>query len=555
MKLNLDLNFQNAIRVNQRGFLKGSAKRFILTDNKTKERSFRVIITDDVKEITVYQGVMTEANEDGHTYFIGDFSSVEREGDYYIEAGGYRSRQFVIYNGAYDICQRIMLEYFKYQRCGHPLGWNGSCHLDDGIIKETGERVDLSGGYHQSCDLRKSPGGVSIGVLSMLRFAVKDKSAWGQILLRDEAHWALTYYLKVIQDNGAMYNTLNAPLGWDARVFYKSPAPSSSQWNVTSILASGYMYFKGSDPDFAEKCLKKAIRSYDFMTSSERSDELYVHPEEPPVGMDQEFFFDLCKKGSSADVASMISASADMYRATKDTKYVDTIREALPFLLSHVTKGFIILRDDNKERTVNASCSYSWLMGGLLALCDAYELIPDFNGLKVKIRHAIDEICAYMDKSVWRTVQIPYYDGDLDVTGNFTTKTRRQGMRDLKEYNGFYYQGDLHYAPAYSPYIGIFLARCSALLEDKKYLSYAQSIADTLLGANILDSSHVHGIGFNHCSHKSYGQFFPSTPFIPGAVGVEYSSLDPHSSSSEFDMPCVGLSMYLLSELCDAYAK
>ena len=427
-------SLQNAIRVNHRGFLRSSKKRFILTDNKTEDLSFRIIITDDVKEITVYEGTMSPVYEDNTTYYLGDFSSVTREGDYYIEAGGYRSRQFVIYDGAYDICQRIMLEYFKYQRCGHPLGWNGSCHLDDGIIKETGERVDLSGGYHQSCDLRKSPGGVSIGVLSLLRFALKDKSEWGQILLKDECRWALRYYLKVIQENGAMYNTLNAPLGWDARVFYKSPAPSSSQWNVTSILASGYMFFKESDPVFAEECLKKAIRSYNFMTSDERSSESYVHPEEPPVGMDPSFFFDLCRKGSTADAASMISASADMYRATKDSRYVEIIKDSLPFLLSHITKGFTLLRDDDTERTVTASCSYGWLMGGLLALCDAYELMPDFNGLREKIIHALDKIRNFADKSVWRSIQIPYYDKDLDVIGDFSNMTRRQGIKNLKEY-------------------------------------------------------------------------------------------------------------------------
>ena len=548
-------SIQNAIRVNHRGFLRSSKKRFILTDNKTEDLSFRIIITDDVKEITVYEGTMSPVYEDNTTYYLGDFSSVTREGDYYIEAGGYRSRQFVIYDGAYDICQRIMLEYFKYQRCGHPLGWNGSCHLDDGIIKETGERVDLSGGYHQSCELRKSPGGVSIGVLSLLRFALKDKSEWGQILLKDECRWALRYYLKVIQENGAMYNTLNAPLGWDARVFYKSPAPSSSQWNVTSILASGYMFFKESDPVFAEECLKKAIRSYNFMTSDERSSESYVHPEEPPIGMDPSFFFDLCRKGSTADAASMISASADMYRATKDSRYVEIIKDSLPFLLSHITKGFTLLRDDDTEKTVTASCSYGWLMGGLLALCDAYELMPDFNGLREKIIHALDKIRNFADKSVWRSIQIPYCDKDLDVIGDFSNMTRRQGMKNLKEYDGLFYNGDVHYAPVYSPYIGLFIARASALLRMPEYLEYAQSIADTLLGANILDSSHIHGVGFNHCQHKSYGQFFPSTPFIPGAVGVEYSSLDPHSSSSEFDMPCVGLSMYLLSEICLSTVK
>lgn len=516
---------------------------------------FSVIITDNVEEKILYRGTLVSVFEDGRSYYIGDFSPLQQEGDYYIEAGGYRSRQFVIYDKAYDICQRIMLEYFKYQRCGHPLGWNGSCHLDDGIIKETGERVDLSGGYHQSCDLRKSPGGVSIGVLSMLRFAMKDKSEWGEILLKDEARWALEYYLKVIQESGAMYNTLNAPLGWEARVFYSSPAPSSSQWNVTSILACGYMYFKDSSPDFAQKCLKTAIRSYNFMTSEERSDKTYTHPEEPPIGMDPELFFDLCRKGSTADTAYLIAVSADMYRATGDGKYIEAMRNSLPFLLSHITKGFTILRDDDNERTVTASCSYGWLMGGLLALCDAYELIPDFDGLESKIRHALQEICDYADKSVWRSLQIPQFDKDLDVIANFSDKTRRQCINDLREYNGFFYEGGVHYAPAYSSYLGIFISRCSKLLGDDSYMEYAQSIADTLLGANILDSSHIHGVGFNHCAHKSYGQFFPSTPFIPGAVGVAYSSLDPHSSSSEFDMPCVGLSMYLLSELCDAYSK
>ena len=207
--------FQNAIRINHRGFLKESQKRFVLVENQTGNDDFSVFLIDDVREIKVFEDKMTAVLEDGITYYVGDFSTVTKNGDYFILAGGYKSRQFVICDGVYDICQRIMLEYFKYQRCGHPLGWNGACHLDDGYIKETGERVDLSGGYHQSCDLRKSPGGVSIGVLAMLRFAMKDETEWGKILVADEVRWALEYFIKTIQENGAMYNTLNAPFGWE----------------------------------------------------------------------------------------------------------------------------------------------------------------------------------------------------------------------------------------------------------------------------------------------------------------------------------------------------
>jgi hypothetical protein len=122
-------------------------------------------------------------------------------------------------------------------------------------------------------------------------------------------------------------------------------------------------------------------------------------------------------------------------------------------------------------------------------------------------------------------------------------------MGELLKYGKYYYQKGAPFSPSYSGYIGIFLAKGAKLFNEEKYMGYAQSILDDLLGCNSLDSSRIRGIGFNHCQHHSYGQFFPSTPFIPGAVGVSYHSLDTYSSSSEYDMPCVGISMYLISEI------
>ena len=541
--------FQNAIRVNHRGFLSHSPKRFILTENESKSYAFSVYIIDDVKEVKVFEGALYPVFENGATYYVGDFSSVTKNGDYFIEAGGVRSRQFVIYDGAYDICQRTMLEYFTYQRCGHALGWNGACHTDDGYIKETGERVDLSGGYHQSCDLRKSPGGVSIGVLSMLKFAIKDQSQWGKILVVDEVRWALEYYIKTIQENGAMYNTLNDPFGWEGRIFYKSPAPSSAQWNVTSILTLGYMYFRYRDEDFAKKCLDKALCSYNYMMSDLRSNEVYKHPDKYQMGMDPDFFYELCRKNSCADLAYQITASAELYRATKNDVYLDVIRANTPIILDTLANGYILTRLDNKGKTVSATCSYSWLMGGLLALCDAYELCGDFANLKSKLTLALDRLCSFADKSPWRSIQKIYSEQDLDVVDGHLNQTRRSAIPALTKFGDFYYSANESFEPSYSCYMGIFLARGSKLLNCDKYLGYAQSIVDNLLGANIMDSSHIRSIGYNHAQHHSYGQFFPSTPFIPGAVGVGYTSIDVYKTSSEYDMPCVGLSMYLLSEI------
>lgn len=541
--------FQNAIRINHRGFLLHSAKRFILTDNKDGSLDFFVVITDDVKEIIVYKGKLEKVCEE-KTYYVGDFSEITREGDYHIIAGGYKSRQFVIYDGAYDICQRVMLEYFKYQRCGHPLGWHGECHLDDGYIKETGEKVDLSGGYHQSCDLRKSSGGVSIGVHAMLKYAIKENSPWSDILLSDEIKWACDYFVKTVQTTGAMYNTLNSPFGWTGREFYKSPAPSSAQWNVTAILALGSRYFKDKNHALSQKYLKTAILSYDYLMGENREKGVYSHPEKYPLGMDPDSFYDQCEINSTADICYQITVSAEMYRTTKDEKYADIINEKMPKLLERLKDGYVLTRKDNEKRIVTASCSYTWEMGGIFALCDGYEILGDKYELKEKIIHALDEILKFMDKSVWKTAQKIYPKEDLDIVDGHTNCTRRDEMGKLGKYKEYYYSENENFEPTYACYLGVFLARSSKLINEPKYMAYAQYLGDNLLGNNNLDSSRIRGIGYNNPQHHAFGQFFPSTPFIPGAVGVGYTDIDVYKNSSEYDMPCVGMAMYLLSEIC-----
>lgn len=510
--------------------------------------SFSVFLIDDVKHIKVLDGQMMPVCEDGHTYYVGDFSGITRQGDYFIEAGGARSRQIVIYDGAYDICQRMLLQYFTYQRCGHPLGWAGRCHLDDGYISETGERVDLSGGYHQSCDLRKSPGGVSIGVSAMLRFALDDKSEWGEILTCDEVGWACDYFTKTIQQSGAMYNTLNEPFGWQGRTFYKSAAPSSAQWNVTTSLALGYRYFEKRDTERAKKYLDAALRSWKYMTG-ERPYGEYSHPSKYPLGMDPDFFYDQCKRDCVADLACRIVCAAELYRATGEAQFTESMRQALPGVLSALT-GYALRRDDNGG-IVSGSCTYTWLMGGLFALLDAYELLGDHLSLKEHLISALDEICAFADKSVWRCVQMIYTDIELDRVCGHEGKTKREYMSGtLGSYNEYYYNKREIIEPTYACYIGTVLARGATLLGEQKYMPYAQAIADLLMGADALDSSRIRGIGYNNPAHASYGQFFPSTPFIVGAVGVGYGSFDFDTGvESEYDMPCVGLSMYLLSEI------
>ncbi len=558
--------FQNAIRVNMRGFLPESSKRFVLCDNKTGSDEFTVTLIhgEQVEHTVVYTGKMTaERDEYGEEYQVGDFSAVTDDGDYYISAGGYQSRQFVIYVRAYDNCLRTLLEYYTWQRCGHALGWNGKCHLDDGYIKETGEHVDLSGGYHQSCDLRKSPGGVSIGVLGMMRYVVRDKSEWGEILACDEARWACDYYVKNIQENGVMYNTMNDPFGWKGRIFYKSAAPSSAQWCTTSILALGYTYFKERDTARAEKYLAASKRSYDYMTGSMRPTERYRHPDKFQRGFDPDGFYIYCQKNSTSDRMYKVMAAADLYRATGEEKYISDIKTEIPEIVGKMLDGdlsYTFSEAFENGRTACFGCSYTWAPAVPLALLDAYELVGDVGGLGKKIKEAADAMCRFADRSVWKSIKSCASDADLDARSNGHPEHGEALPTNREIYAGNLVYVDKQLGQNYyfvnglavtitSCIYGSFLARCARLFDKKKYSRYAQQILDLMLGTNAQDSSRIYGIGYNHVQHHAFGQFFPSTPFIPGAVGVSYSSIDVYNSTSEYDMPCVGWTMELLAEL------
>ena len=557
---------QNAIRVNMRGFLPNSYKRFVLCENGTGSDEFTVTLIhgEFVEHTVVYKGKMTEAHDEhGINWWVGDFSEVTADGDYYITAGGVDSRQFVIYKNAYDICQRTMLEYYTYQRCGHPLGWNGRCHTDDGYIAETGEHVDLSGGYHQSCDLRKSPGGVSIGVLGMMRYAVTDNSEWGDMLVTDEVKWACDYYVKNIQENGVMYNTMNDPFGWSGRIFYKSAAPSSGQWCASSILALGYLYLKERDLERAEKYLNAAIRSYDYLVSDRRPNALYRHPKVAQRGFDPDFFYDLCQKNSTADNFYRIMVDCDLYRATSDERYKQDIVATLPSVLDKLLDGDLAYVANEvffEGGTVGGACNYSWSPAYPTALTDAYEIVGDVFGLKEKIRAAADAMLKNAGISVWGEVKYIRSEADLSRKADMP-KPSQPDYTQMEKYknilvsygsqgNQKYYLIDNGQISPHCTVLGVFLAKASKICRDKKYSDFAQAALDLMLGVNPQDSSHIRSIGYNHSMHKAFGQFFPSTPFIPGAVPIGYKTVNAYDAFAEYDMPCVGNMMHLITELC-----
>ena len=119
--------------------------------------------------LVVYRGELRRVTSDFGQYTRGDFSPLQTPGTYVIRAGREASNPFRIGSEVYNEAVEKICGYFKLQRCGDSQhGWNGPCHLDDGLRGDTRQRQDVTGGWHDACDLRKW---VSATIYAMLGLA------------------------------------------------------------------------------------------------------------------------------------------------------------------------------------------------------------------------------------------------------------------------------------------------------------------------------------------------------------------------------------------------
>ena len=522
---------------NHIGFPTKAPKRFFISTADTTTDTFEIIGIFDTEHIKCFEGKMVKRiGVDGEEYYEGCFDGLTKEGDYYITVGSDRSRSFVIYDKVYSNPIRIMLSYFTYQRCGDPLGWGENCHLDDGYIHGSDERVDLSGGYHQSCDLRKSPSGIPIGVYGMIRSAMLDNTTWGKILFKDEIRHACDFYVKSIQENGVMYNTLNYPFGWEGREFFKSAPPACGQWNATRCLALASMLI----PERSEVYLQTAICSYEYLISDDREEGAYRHPAENPLGMDGEHFFTNIYKGSLADRTYRVCCSADLYRATKDERYLAEVKKAEDF-------------DAIGVYEMCCGSAYAWAPGGIFAFVDAYELL---GICRDKIEAISKLLLKYSKSDIWSKCIRIYSDEALEEpinSWNCTPGAKKRdaikGLKELAERSDFYYVYGKKYAPNVDTLFAVFIHKAADILKDGACRELAQYSADYLLGCNPMDASHIECVGYNQPERGVFGQFFPSTPQIPGGIGIGFTA---EERRHEYDMPCVGNAMWLFSEITKA---
>ncbi len=563
----------DVILINHVGFLPDSPKYCVIP--QPPEKTFTIHRMKDCVWTPVQEGTLSEGGLGLEPGWIGEFTSLQEEGIYQVRCGGRQSRCFVVWRRVYDAPLRILYSYFPWQRCGDSLtGWAAPCHLDDGRIAETGAHRDLAGGYHQSCDLRKWISLEVIGLLGLTHFGQMQSPRWDNGCIAEELRWGSDYYQKLVREDGGMLDSVFIPLGWGPRDFYLSDSPPPAMWSTIRHQALLATYFQPRDAAYSEKCKQVALRVWQYMTATKPQYEKYQAPALPPLGHDGlNGWYAGFYPGSSLDLAHRLCAAVALYRITNEPALLQDAAQSASALVdlqvapaatgSNQDACFWEGPDHNK-----LEASGFWHASGPLGLCELLELKPDHPD-SARWRKAVERIAEQYRSSSqlnpWGLVATHWSLQDQPVSLPPTPASgASRGISEI--YSG----GNLKPQDAggpnryivyqYRPYgyngpiaaAGVFLRHAAALTEKDEYRHVAQRQMDWILGCNPYDASAVEGVGYNQPLRGFYGEFFPPTPQIPGAVSTGLTSgsilMQNSGFANEYDMPIVGLVLWLMTE-------
>jgi hypothetical protein len=301
------------IRINQMGYLPHSQKTAVLISNDLMISSTFQLCKAETNEI-VFTG--TTSVMDGKTWEMKlaarlRFSEMEKEGRFYIRAGGTVSPVFRIAPDIYRGTSDFVLRYVRQQRCGYNPFLKDSCHTHDGFIVDhptrTGEIIDVKGGWHDATDYLQYVTTSANAVYQMIFGYFQNPEIYGDRYnaaglpgsngipdILDEARWGLEWLLKMNPSRGIMFNqvaddrdhrgfrlpnkdTASYGNGLYRPVYFVTGRPqglgkfknrttgvSSTAGKFSSAFAIGASVFDKYDPAFAKILRTKASDAFEF---------------------------------------------------------------------------------------------------------------------------------------------------------------------------------------------------------------------------------------------------------------------------------------------------
>ena len=302
------------IRINQLGYKPNGTKVAVWCSKAQSAIGNWQLINASSKAI-VYSGKFEKAfgayGPFIQTYRL-NFSSFNKPGRYYLQAGDTRSPEFEIgddvYKGAADFC----LRYMRQQRSGFNPFLKDSCHTHDGYVLygekagiKDSTHIDVVGGWHDASDYLQYAS-TSANATYHLLMAYRDfpkvfgdeklanglegKNGMADVL--DEAKWGLDWLLKMHPTESWMFNQVGDDRdhigmripkedsaygkGYERPVYFVSGEPqqrgkfmnnttgtSSIAGKFVSSFALGARLFKNIDSGYSVVLENKSLSAFD----------------------------------------------------------------------------------------------------------------------------------------------------------------------------------------------------------------------------------------------------------------------------------------------------
>lgn len=509
---------KRGIRINQIGYPVNAAKIAVVEPLEGDE--FEVMTID---ASVSWRSVMRGKLERKGSFITADFSNISTPGDYMLvcrnkssaaSSPDRESHSFIIADFPYRHAARLMTEYFIWQRCGSLRGWAGLCHQEPSHLVDTGRTLDTAGGYHQSCDLRCWNDGISSAVYAYLRYAELSNAPWEKGIFEEEIRWGCDYFMKLISPEGFIYDSQFVPLGWGARDYYNTPTPLGAHCNIVALLARSARFFEKKDPIYSQRCLQSARQISHFIQTTPVFDTPYVCSikDLPPGTQGTDKWYYQNYKNSATGLSGRLRIALEL----DDRKDADSLLMELAVLQDPET-GFF--RESAEcSSAAYSDCSYTFLISGPLAIADYLAKNPENMNASKTLEKYLDALSAMLELLGFEFA--PRYYNEFESRKNVVVMSTSAGLM-------------LHYSVLFS--IG------AGLLERKDYKIAAQRTFDWICGVNGEEASLITGVGYNQKRNPVFGQFFPSTPQIPGGV--------QHTLEGEYDMPSVGMALWASSLL------
>jgi hypothetical protein len=226
---------------------------------------FKVI--NEKGETVLEKPVKTEVMNGG-IFRIMDFTELNQNGIYHIEAGDIKTRPFPVSETVWRSPVEKAINFFFHQRCGFLIpGVHDVCHQDWQGTYQDEKRV-INGGWHDAGDLCQGAHQTGLSVYAMLEMVSQLDQRKNDpemlSLVVDEAIWGLNWWLKTRFPDGNR-------IQWSTIRVYSDNKIGTNDDIINTAQNSPWMNFLGSgieayasrvlrdkEPDLANECLAAA---------------------------------------------------------------------------------------------------------------------------------------------------------------------------------------------------------------------------------------------------------------------------------------------------------